>query len=148
MEKQKKTTYEVLYGIRKSLLTRIGEGMSYPSWQGNNHQIVGHILDIHETLRRWHEEYDFEIQPAELTESEMKDLGFGKWTESSPDYLLPIWVYPFLPEEIVVSSIDTNCKEQRRIKKSEIDTDQRMGYLAYGVRPVDYIEPTYHNLTM
>jgi hypothetical protein len=142
MEKQKKTTYEVLRGIRRSLLTRVGAGLSYPSWQGNNNQIVNHILDVHETIRRWREEYDFDIQPAELTESEMKDLEFGKWTESSPDYLLPIWVYPFLPEELLVSSIDTNCKEQRIVKKSEIDTDQRMGYLAYGIRPADYVPST------
>ena len=64
MEKQKKTTYEVLCGIRKSLLTRVGEGLSYSSWQGNNNLIVDHILDVHETIQRWHEEYDFDIQPA------------------------------------------------------------------------------------
>lgn len=122
------------------------EGLCYKSWSKD--YVIENIEGIHETIERWRNEYEFDVQPAELTESEMKELGFGKWTETSPDYLLPLWVYPFLPEEIVVSSITDDCGSRRTMKKSEIDDDHRMGFLAYGVRPVDYVEPTNHNSVM
>jgi hypothetical protein len=62
----------------------------------------------------------------------MADLGFGKMTEESPMWLIPLWLLPFLPD-----IIETECINGTKsvLKKSEIDNDERFGCLAYGVYP-------------
>jgi hypothetical protein len=72
------------------------------------------------------------IDPYDLTRAEMLDLGFGVWSKKNPMLLIPLWLYPFLVEEITVGCLNG---DKIKIKKSEIDTDSRFGMLAYGVYP-------------
>lgn len=76
----------------------------------------------------------FGIQPADMTDRQLDALGFGRWSSQSPMRLIPLWLFPFLAESLVVECIDG---ETKLIKKSEMDTDSRFGCLAYGIIPSD-----------
>ena len=72
------------------------------------------------------------VNIEDLTKEQMEDLGFGKWSEENPMMLIPLWLFPFLPEDIEAGCIDG---EKRVFKKSDMDTDNRYGCLAYGIFP-------------
>lgn len=123
------STFKKAKAIRESLLTRAGEAMSY-SW--SNDFKIENLNDIHKSLTRWEEEYgSFKINPQDLSVGEMKELGFGRWSEESEVMLIPIWLLPFLCEEFEITSISGS----KYSKLSEIDNDHRFGLLAYGVVP-------------
>lgn len=119
-------TYETCKWLRQIILTAYGElncYLSNPDFWSNE---IKTLADRIKTKNP-----DIKINLSELTGNEMKELGFGKWSEESKDYLIPIWLYPFLPENINTNCIDsTQC-----LKKSEMDTDHRFGYLAYSIVP-------------
>ena len=123
------TTFEKAKVIRTSLLTRCGEAMNY-SW--SNDYKIENLNNIHESIEHWEkEEGTFKINPQDLTLEEMKELGFGKWSDEDKIMLIPIWLFPFLCEEFESISIGGT----KHSKLSELDTDHRFGCLAYGVIP-------------
>ena len=131
------SVFEKCKNIRKALLTRVGEMLCYNKW--SDQFKVENMNDIFETLERWEEKYGiFKIDPNELTESEMKELGFGKWNEENSIRLIPIWLFPFLTDSFICGSIDGNDLKLR--SKSELDNDHRFGYLAYGCNPKEDIK--------
>lgn len=72
--------------------------------------------------------YEFET----LTIDEAKLCGFRKWSDDSPNlYLIPTWLYNFLPSGLKVESI--NGEKFTIDKPSDLDNDSRFGCLAYGV---------------
>jgi hypothetical protein len=76
----------------------------------------------------------FRIDPSDLTREEMINLGFsieGYYLDDEV-MLIPFWLYPFLKYEINI--IDTNG-HRCVIKKEDISSDHRWGYLAYHVTP-------------
>ncbi len=75
----------------------------------------------------------FGIQPGEMTDKQCEELGFGKWEENNPMRLIPLWLMPFLSDEIETESING----KKYTKKSAIDNDNRFGCLAYGVIPAE-----------
>jgi hypothetical protein len=130
MGSNKLTTFEKVKAIRNSLLIRVGESLSYKSW--SNDFRLTNIQDIHETLKKWEEEYgSFKIDPTDLTFEQMIELGFSSWSEENPMRLIPIWLFPFLTEEFESESISGS----KHYKLSEIDNVHRFGCLAYGVVP-------------
>jgi hypothetical protein len=130
MSKEQLTTFEKVKAIRRSLLTRVGESLSYESW--SNDFRLTNIQDIHKTLKKWEEESgSFKIDPTDLSFEEMIELGFGSWSEESPMRLIPIWLFPFLADEFESESISGS----KHSKLSEIDNDHRFGCLTYGVVP-------------
>lgn len=46
----------------------------------------------------------------------MTDLGFGKWSEESTIRLIPLWLFPFLAEEIETECIDGEKKLTKKKK--------------------------------
>ena len=127
---EKLTTFEKAKAIRNSILSRVGESLTYKSWTDEFR--LSNIQDINKTLIKWEEEYgSFKINPTDLTIDEMKELGFQSWDEENPIKLIPIWLYPFLAEEFESESISGS----KHYKLSDLDTDQRFGCLAYGVIP-------------
>jgi len=74
----------------------------------------------------------FDLNPSELTEKEMIDLGFIKYSNENDIYLIPLWSLPFLKNGIKVEFIDG---EVRLLDKSTVDTDNRFGCVAFGVSP-------------
>ena len=124
------TTYEKCKAIRKSILTNVGESLTY-DWSSSYK--LENITDIKKTISRWEEKYgeSFSINPFDLTEEEMINLDFGRVSENSKSFLLPIWLYPFLADAFPSSCIDGSLV----MKKSDMDTDHRCGWLAYAVNP-------------
>lgn len=63
-----------------------------------------------------------------LTLEEAKELRFCRWDKESDLWLIPIWLYPFIPEDLELTSI-SGSKEFA----PNIDTDTRFGCLAWGI---------------
>lgn len=63
-----------------------------------------------------------------LTIEEARELRFRKWDEESDLWLIPIWLYPFIPEDLELTSIGGN-----KGFAPNIDTDVRFGCLAWGI---------------
>ena len=130
MSKEQLTTFEKAKVIRKILLTKVGESLTYESW--SNDFRLNNIQDIHKTLEKWEEESgSFKIDPTDLSFEEMIELGFCSWSAESPMRVIPIWLFPFLADEFESESI----LGSKHSKLSEIDNDHRLGCLAYGVIP-------------
>lgn len=132
MSQKELTMFEFIDGIRKLILKKVGEVLCYQSWS-DDYKIES-IKELKNTVKNWEVRYGMQAQPAELTMDEMKQLGFGRWSEDSPGMLLPIWLFPFLPDEVM---IEAECidGERKIYKKSEMGDDHRFGMLAYSVIP-------------
>ena len=72
-----------------------------------------------------------------LTVEEALELRFCRWEEESDLYLIPIWLYPFIPEDLVLTSIGGN-----KAFVSCISTDTRFGRLSWGILIGGDREPT------
>ena len=130
MPKEQLTTFQKANAIRRSILIRVGESLSYKTW--SNDFRLTNIEDIHKTLEKWEEESGIlKIDPTDLSFEEMIELGFGSWSEENPMRLIPIWLFPFLADEFKSESISGS----KHSKLSEIDNEHRFGCLAFGVVP-------------
>ena len=69
-----------------------------------------------------------------LTPDDAKKLRFCQWDSYSNLFLIPLWLYPVIPDDLELTSIDGS----KTTKKSGIDTDVRFGCLAYGIVFADY----------
>jgi len=131
--KEQMTTYRKCVIIRNSLLTRVGEALSYAEWTDDYR--IKNIFGITESVEYWEEESSdsFKINPNDLTLEQCQDLGFGKWDEQTGIWLIPLWLFSFLCEEFDCLDIFGN----KHSKLSELDSDHRFGCLAYGIVPKD-----------
>ena len=120
--------YQIAKNVRTIMMNRSAEVMNYLSWSSDF--CAEQIREIPEKIKSY--DWFTPINPSELTKDQMKDLGFGKWSDEDPMYLIPLWMFPFLPEEINCGCIDG---VKLVVKKSEMDNDHRFGCLAYGVMP-------------
>ena len=122
-------TYEKCCSIRRLILTRAGEVMNY-DWDAefSKKNIKEFPDDLKNRMNTRGNDF-FNIQPSELTKEEMTELDFGRWSKDDPMRLIPLWLFPFLAQDIKTECID----ETKRIRKSDMDTDHRFGCLAYGV---------------
>jgi hypothetical protein len=121
-------TFEVANNIRRIILNRAAESMHYLNW--SNNFVASEIREIPTLIQSasWYSP----INLSDLTEKEMISLGFQKWSNDNPMYLIPLWLFPFLPEEIDCGTLN-NIKQI--LKKSEMSDDNRGGCLAYGIYP-------------
>ena len=127
-------TFEKCKTIRSILLKRASEVMTYHKWR--NEFAVGYIRSIPEDIRKMSTEEElFAIHPEELTTDQLLSLEFGRFHGDNSTFLIPLWLLPFLADEIKVTSI---FGEKMILKKEDIDNDNRAGYLAYGVTPIDF----------
>lgn len=117
------TTFEKCKFIRSSLLTKAAEVMNY-NWSDSFSK-----SEIKDFPKKIIEKID-SVNISELSKSEMDDLGFGHWSEESEMRLIPLWLYPFLPPNLQAESI---CGTYTKV--SEMSTDHRFGFLAYGIMP-------------
>ena len=61
---------------------------------------------------------------------ELKNFGFMPWHGGSL-MLIPLYLKEILPQDMIVESISGD-----KVKLSEADNDNRVGVLAYGIRPL------------
>ena len=118
--------YDFLLMVRHAIINRAAEVFCYNWGADFSSERIKEIQDVFSKS-----EYFRKVDPNELTIDQLVDLGFQKWDEESGLMLIPLYVYPFLKDEIVCGSISD--KEASLIKVSDIDTDHRFGCLAYGV---------------
>jgi hypothetical protein len=87
------TTYEKLRELRRAIVTTAGEIMCY-NWGANfdSKQIKG----FPDAFKKVTDSLDL----SELTTAQMEELGFGKMASWNCCFLIPIWVFPFLPEKL------------------------------------------------
>ena len=125
----KMTTFDKCKAIRNSLLTRVGEALSY-SWSSDFK--IENLNDIHKSISYWEKERgSFKINPNDLTKEEAGELGFGIWSKESEIRLIPIWILPFLCDTFDSESISG----EKHTSLKELDSDHRFGCLAYGIIP-------------
>lgn len=65
-----------------------------------------------------------------LTIAQAKELRFGKWDENGNLWLIPIWLYPLIPNGLELKGI---MGGKVIFDGNNIDTDTRFGCLAYGI---------------
>jgi hypothetical protein len=121
------SVYEIAKNIRRILLNRTAEVIVY-DWSKDFS--VDQIKNVVEYIRsaKWF----IPVNPIDMDEEQLIDLGFQKWSEENPVYLIPLWLFPFLPEEVELRCING---EKNTLKKADMDNDNRFGCLAYGVIP-------------
>jgi len=130
MKEKKLSTFEKCKVIRNTLLITMGELMVYDSWSDKTK--IKSINDIQNDLKVWLESVGATgIDPNKMTKKELKEIGFGLWHKESNLWLIPIWLYPFLVNDIKTVSIGGN----EYTSKDQLDTDNRFGCLAYGIIP-------------
>ena len=127
------STFDIAKNIRWIILNRAAESMNYLTWSEDF--VTSQIREIPEIIKK--STWFVPVNPSDLTEKEMLELGFQKWSEDDPMCLIPLWLFPFLTDEV-----DCGCIDGRKNihKKSEMDNDHRCGCLAYGVIPKKSIE--------
>ena len=118
--------YDFLLMVRHAIINRAAEVFCYNWGADFSSERIKEIPDVFSKS-----EYFRKVDPNELTIEQLVNIGFKKWDDESGLMLIPLYVYPFLKDEIVCGSISD--KEASLIKVSDIDTDNRFGCLAYGV---------------
>ena len=118
--------YEFLLMVRQAIVNRAAEVFCY-SWSADFSS--ERIKEIPSVFSK--SDYFRKVDPNEMAVDQLDNLGFQKWDEDSGLMLIPLYVYPFLKDEIMCGSISD--KEACLMKTSDIDTDNRFGCLAYGV---------------
>ena len=118
--------YDFLLMVRQAIVNRAAEVFCY-SWDADFSS--ERIKEIPSVFSK--SEYFRNVDPNEMTKDQLVNLGFQMWDDESRLMLIPLYVYPFLKDEIMCGSISD--KEACLMKTSEIDIDHRFGCLAYGV---------------
>jgi len=123
------TTFEKCKHIR-SLIIRVSSEILCYSWDSDF--CKKQIKKIPDIVMEWEksEKTSFKINPNEMYESELLDLGFCRWSEEEDLLLIPLWMFPFLSKKIEFTSIVGS-----KVKLKEMDSDHRGGCLAYEVYP-------------
>jgi len=121
--------YATCKKVRQIILRHAAEVMNYKNW---GHKFAAkRIRELPEFILQ----HTGKINIAELTAEQMEDLGFERWSEETPMRLIPLWLFPFLPDELNVECIDGT---RLRMKVADMENDHRFGCLAYGILPSDH----------
>lgn len=111
---------------------RVAETVQYTNWSDDFCR-----KEIKEAHDRFVEELKKHIDFQNITIEEARELRFGKWSEDSNLYLLPLYLLPVVPIGTKLTSI---FGEDIIYDGSNVDNDIRCGCLAYGIRIGESIE--------
>lgn len=130
----KYNTFDICSIVLRNMATQAAQSIEYPTWSDEfaREQTIGIVGKIKESL--WFEP----VNPALLTEEQMKILMFNKWDEESGIMLIPLYLRQFIKEGTPVMSISN---ETSYFSLETTDNDHRYGCLAYGVIPAKEAEP-------
>ncbi len=113
--------------ISKNLMNSIQMGVSY-EW--SDEFSYKKVKESYANIKEQLSEIIGDI--TELSEDELRELGFTKWEEESELYLMPLWAFDLIPDGTELKDIFGN----KAIKgKDEIDLDVRFGCIAWGFEP-------------
>lgn len=128
---KKLSTYKTCKVIRYVMLKRAGECIC--SNFENDHTNKD-ILEIVSLIRGSGGNESIEpINPNDLTERQMIELGFRVGWDNSKIMLIPIWIFPFVVDDFVCCSTDDNI--QRPHKRTEMSVKNFGGWMDYGILP-------------
>lgn len=120
------TTFQKCKWLQRIALTRVGEGLSYTSW---DNEFVGE--NVRELLKPKIKEQLTDLQICNLTASQMEELCFLPADDAKTAYHIPIWIWEFLPRIVKTNKADESCV----IDRTTCDNDHRAGMLWYTVVP-------------
>jgi hypothetical protein len=116
--------FEVTKRICKLVLKHAGEALVYKSWSDE--------FAIQE-MRSVVDKVNTTIDVTGFSLAQCEELGFGKWEEGSNLRLIPLWLFPFLSDQVEYTAIDGD-----KIKgRDQMDNDHRFGCLAFGIVPAE-----------
>lgn len=116
------TEFEVCKRIRSLVLMHAGQGIVYKSWADDFA-----IQDLRSVVER----INTTVDVSGFTKAEFDELGFGTWDEETGLRLVPLWLFPFISDEVEYTAIDGD-----KIKgRDQMDNDHRDGFLAFGILP-------------
>jgi hypothetical protein len=130
MSETKMNTYDLCLAIRKRIVNKAAMVMAYKESWSEEFQAkeMGEIESGLLEADGFHR-----VDPNDLTSDQMKELGFGMWDEESGLMLIPLWLFPFIADEIQCGSISN--ADKGLVKRSDMDNDVRFGCIAHGVVP-------------
>lgn len=105
------------------LANRAAQGYVYTTWSD---EFVG--KELRESMDQLYKTLGECIDWPVLTIKEAKELGFVQWDEGANLYLIPIWLYPAIPEDLELC-----CISGGTYYKKDIGIDTRFGCLIYGL---------------
>jgi hypothetical protein len=118
--------------IRKELAGRAAMAACYASSWGDRF-VREQIQEVWNDTGRGLRTPTFrKITPNELQSmlpEDLRELGFGLWSDDEPLYLIPLYIYNYLDDGIELKSISGDTKVKGI---DEIDLDVRMGCIAWG----------------
>lgn len=108
---------------------KIAETVHYKSWDD-------HVCreEINRHTGKMIEEVKKHIDFYHLTKEEAVELRFGKWSDDSNLYLIPLWLLPAIPVGITLTCISG---DKIVYDGKNIDIDTRFGCLAWGIEISD-----------
>lgn len=122
----KMNQFEIAKSIRDIILQTASEIMNY-NWSSDF--CFSELKYLEDKIQNY--EWFNLINPTRLTEGQMIELGFVKWEKGSDMHLIPLWIYPFLVNNFQSMSVNN----EKVYSKTDINLDNRQGFLAYGVYP-------------
>lgn len=124
------TPFDICKTIQRNILRTASEVAVYESW--SDEFAISEIRGLAARIKSgsWFKPID----PSSFTMDELVELGFGRWSSDNMLMLIPLWLVPYLVPSFEGGSISDD--ERRTIITAEMDTDNRMGMLAYGVFPL------------
>lgn len=136
--KQEHTTFIKCQGIRNSLLVRASRVLINAVQDKEKDGLSG----IYDRIPEWEKSSgSFKIDPNDLTEKQMNDLGFitptSKGIFADGDICsIPVWLFPFLAEEFIYSH-NGDIPTLRKTSDMDISYKNQIDYaiLNYGVIP-------------
>lgn len=127
---EKVTTEEFKKAVHDTLTwlaNKVGETIVYDTW--DDAFCRKELKDAYEKAKEYLGKY---IDWDNLTNEQCDYLRFGWWSDESKLRLIPIWLYPLIPVGITLYDIGGG---KTVFNGSNIDTDHRQGYLAFGIIP-------------
>jgi len=128
------STFEKCMNIRQFIMNRAAEVIVYGGKGSWSPEFCFEQMTAFVEKQKKNSPDYYQIQPSELTSEQMDTLRFGRWSEDDPMRLIPLWLFPFLADDVRVRCIDGS----ETLKKADMDDDHRFGQLAYGVLPADH----------
>lgn len=104
---------------------RVAETVQYTNWPDDFCR-----KEVNEATAMFVEALKKYIDLSKLTREEAVELRFGKWTDNSDLYLIPLYLLPIIPIGTELTSI---FGERVIYDGHNIDPDIRFGCLAYGI---------------
>lgn len=121
------TTTELVRLIRQAILNVSANVINYDGQE----YAINQLRKLKESIKN---SPNFRpIDPNEIDVQSYREFGFHRWDDEDDLYLIPAYLHPFLAENFVCGSIADATPKIRNM--SEIDSEERFGCLAFGIKP-------------